>query len=86
MLEKAYLIIQWTPVMIQIMKMVEEAIPGQGAGEQKLAAVRGILESIYAVSGKGIATFAEIWPVLESTTVPLVKAFNATGIFARGTR
>lgn len=83
MFEKAYLIIQLLPVLIQIMKQVEEAIPAQGAGEQKLAAVRGILESIYGLSGKGMAAFTEIWPVLENSASVLVEAFNNTGIFSR---
>lgn len=86
MLEKAYLIIQLLPVLIQIMKQVEEAIPGQGAGEQKLAAVRGILESLYGPSGKGMAAFTEIWPALEDAAAVMVRAFNATGIFSRGNR
>lgn len=86
MLEKVYLVVQWLPVLIQVMKHVEEAIPGQGAGEQKLAAVRGILESMYGVSSKGLMAFAELWTALEGSVGVLVKAFNSRGIFSSGNR
>lgn len=84
MIETARAVIMWTPVLIQAMKSVEEAIPGQGKGEQKLAAVRGILEVV--ASATNSATFAALWPMLEGVAKVLVTAFNATGIFSRGSR
>lgn len=86
MFGKVYLVITWLPVLIQLMKQLEEAIPGQGTGEQKLAAVRGLLESLYGLSGKTDVPFAEIWPSIASAASTLATAFNATGTFSRGNR
>jgi len=84
MIETARAVVLWTPVLIQVMKAIEEAIPGQGKGEQKIAAVRGILEVIATATNS--ATFATLWPMLEGAAKVLVTAFNATGIFSRGSR
>lgn len=84
MIETARAVIMWLPILIQAMKAIEEAIPGQGKGEQKLAAVRGILEGVAAATNS--ATFATLWPMLEGAARVLVTAFNATGIFQRGSR
>lgn len=84
MIETARAVIMWLPILIQAMKAIEEAIPGQGKGEQKLAAVRGILEGI--ASATNSATFSALWPMLEGAAKVLVTTFNATGIFSRGSR
>ena len=41
-------IVQLLPALIAAIKAIEEAIPGQGQGEAKLAAVRGIIEAVDA--------------------------------------
>ena len=84
MIETARAVILWLPILISAIKAIEEAIPGEGKGEQKLAAVRGILEGITAATGS--ANFAALWPMLEGVAKVLVTAFNATGIFSRGSR
>lgn len=84
MIETARAVILWLPILISTMKAIEEAIPGEGKGEQKLAAVRGILEGI--ASATNSASFAALWPMLESAAKVIVSAFNATGIFSRGSR
>lgn len=84
MIETARAVILWLPVLIQAVKAIEEAIPGQGKGEQKLAAVRGILEGIASATNN--ATFAALWPMLETAAKVIVTAFNATGIFSCGSR
>ena len=84
MIETARAVILWLPILISTMKAIEEAIPGEGKGEQKLAAVRGILEGI--VSATNSASFAAMWPMLETAAKVVVSAFNATGIFQRGSR
>jgi hypothetical protein len=73
------LINQLFPLVIGLIRGAEEAIPGQGAGEQKLAMVRGMLESAFAVTGKAEASFTEIWPVVQSMVTGAVAALNATG-------
>ncbi len=72
----ASIVLQLIPSLIQAVKAIEEAIPGQGQGEAKLAAIRGIMESIHEQ-----ASF--VWPALEKAVGSLVKLFNATGVFRK---
>ena len=69
-------ILQLLPSIITAIKAIEEAIPGQGKGELKLAAIREILES---VSGQ----VATLWPYIEKAISVLVGLFNKTGTFAK---
>jgi hypothetical protein len=62
------------PFLIEAIKALEEAIPGQGKGEQKLAAVRELLEIVYPPA-------EELMPVIERVIGVLVSTFNATGVF-----
>jgi hypothetical protein len=62
------------PFLIEAIKALEEAIPGQGKGEQKLAAVRELLEIVYPPA-------EEIMPAIERVIGVLVSTFNATGVF-----
>lgn len=64
------------PALIMAIKAIEEAIPGNGLGEQKLAAIRAILEATNAKIG-------DIWPVLQTTIGILVGLFNKTGVFVK---
>ena len=70
------IIIQLIPVLIELLKAVEAAIPGEGKGEAKLAMVRGVIEAGYEGA-------SEIWPSLEKVIAVIVKAFNATGVFSK---
>ena len=71
-MEKLLMIVKLIPALIELIRAIEAAIPGQGKGEQKLAAVREILE----VTDKGIAA---IWPTIASIVGILVQAMNNTG-------
>lgn len=64
------------PAIIAAIKAIEEAVPGQGQGEQKLAAVRGIIEAVDA----GVA---QLWPQIASTIGVLVGLFNKSGVFKK---
>ena len=75
-MDKIILIAKLIPVIIEIIKAIEEAIPGQGQGEKKLAAVRGILES--TVEG-----FNNLWPNVEKIIPVIVSALNAAGVFKK---
>lgn len=68
------IILQLIPALITAIKAIEEAIPGQGQGEQKLAAVRGILE---AVDG----SIAKLWPQISAVIGVIVGLMNKTGTF-----
>lgn len=75
-MEKVLIIARLIPVLIDVIKAIEEAIPGQGKGEAKLTAVRGILE----VTVEG---FNQLWPSLEKVIQVLVATFNAVGVFKK---
>lgn len=69
-MNKILMIVQLLPMLIELIKSVEAAIPGQGKGEQKLVMIRQILE----VTDD---TVAQLWPTLEKVIAVLVKTFNA---------
>ena len=69
-------VLRLLPAIIVAIKAIEEAIPGQGKGEHKLAAIRAIME---AANGQiGI-----LWPLIETTIGVLVGLFNRTGTFQK---
>mgnify|MGYP000952101419 CR=1 FL=1 len=70
------IILQLIPALITALKAIEEAIPGSGQGEQKLAAVRGMLEVIDG-------SISNLWPQISSVISVLVTLFNNTGIFKK---
>jgi hypothetical protein len=67
-------ILQLLPALINAIKAIEEAIPGEGKGELKLAAIRQILEVTSEYSSK-------LWPTLEKVIGVVVSTFNTTGVF-----
>jgi len=67
-------IINLIPALIAAIKAIEAAIPGAGQGEAKLAAVRGILESVDAA-------YADLWPKIQPIVGVLVRLFNKSGEF-----
>ena len=75
-LATATMILNLLPALITAMKAIEEAVPGQGQGEQKLAAIRAILES----ANSQIGTY---WPTIQKAIDVLVGLFNKTGVFAK---
>ena len=70
----ANIILNLIPALITAMKAIEEAIPGQGKGEDKLAAIRAILEATNAQIGA-------LWPTIQTVIGILVSLFNKTGTF-----
>ena len=75
-LATATMILNLLPALITAMKAIEEAVPGQGQGEQKLAAIRAILEGANTQIGS-------YWPLIEKTVGILVGLFNKTGAFVK---
>lgn len=69
-------ILSLIPSLITAIKAIEEAIPGQGQGEAKLAAVRQILE----VADAGISA---LWPKISEAIGVIVSLFNKTGVFGK---
>jgi hypothetical protein len=70
-------IVQLLPALIAAIKAIEEAIPGAGQGEAKLAAVRGIIEAVDA-------GYKNLWPQIQPVIGVLVGLFNKTGAFKAG--
>jgi hypothetical protein len=64
------------PAIIEAIKAIEDAIPGQGKGEQKLAAIRGIIAASYEQA-------SAIMPIIERVVGVLVDTFNAVGVFRK---
>lgn len=69
-------ILNLLPALIMAMRAIEEAIPGQGKGEDKLAAIRAILEATNAQIGA-------LWPTIQTVIGILVALFNKTGAFTK---
>ena len=69
-------ILNLLPAIITAIKAIEESIPGQGKGEQKLAAVREILEAVSSQAGA-------LWPQIQTVIGILVGLFNRTGVFQK---
>lgn len=69
-------ILNLLPALITAIRAIEDAIPGAGQGEQKLAAVRGILEAVDASATK-------LWPQISGVIGVLVGLFNSTGVFKK---
>ena len=72
----ANIILNLIPALITAMKAIEEVIPGQGKGEDKLAAIRAILEATNAQIGA-------LWPTVQTVIGILVALFNKTGVFTK---
>lgn len=70
------IILNLLPAIITAIKAIEEAIPGQGKGEQKLAAVREIIEAVSSQAGA-------LWPQIQTVIGILVNLFNKTGTFTK---
>lgn len=75
-MEKIILVLKMLPVIIAAIKAIEDAIPGNGKGEQKLAMLRQILELTDS-------TITNLWPTIESVVKVLVNTFNDTGTFKK---
>lgn len=76
-MQSLLIIAQLLPALIAAIKAIEEAIPGSGQGEAKLAAVRGIIEAVDA-------SYKALWPQLAPVIGVLVGLFNKTGAFKAG--
>ena len=71
------IVLKLLPAVIEAMKAIEAAIPGQGKGEQKLAASREIVQVVDEKAN-------EYWPGIEKAIGVLVKLFNTVGVFKKG--
>ena len=77
------LIIAILPLLIDAIRAIEDAIPGQGKGEAKLSAVRTVVESAYGVSNDVVPKFETLWPAMQKVVSGLVSSFNSSGDFKK---
>jgi hypothetical protein len=77
------LIISLLPLLIDAIKAIEEAVPGQGKGEQKLATIRTAVESAYGVATEDLPKFEVLWAAVQKTINGLVCVFNSSGVFKK---
>ena len=75
-MDKIILILKLLPLIIEVVKAIEAAIPGASQGEAKLAMVRGALE----VADSSIN---ETLPSIEKVIALVVAIFNKTGTFSK---
>lgn len=81
---RAKLFLGIIPVLIGCLKAVEDAIPGAGKGEQKLAMIREALEAAYEAADDAAEGFDSIWPLLSKWIAKQVARFNELGVFKKG--
>lgn len=67
-------IIKLLPVIIDLIKIVEDIIPGRSKGEEKLTALRQILEAVYGPINDASGTIGKIVSII-------VGIFNKQGTF-----
>lgn len=69
------------PLVIDAVKAIEAAFPTSGQGNQKLGLIRSVLQSAYESGTGALASFDDIWPVLQKTVGAVVTFFNEVGAF-----
>ena len=72
----------WSMV-VEIVKLIEETIPDDGAGKEKLAAFDIMLKAAIAKADDIDAEFDKLRPVAHDIVSTVVTLFNAAGIFKR---
>lgn len=76
---------QLIPAAINIIKTLEENLPGAGRGAEKLEALRSLLASVYSASQAASTAFDELWPLIQSAVAAIVVMFNRLGVFKKST-
>ena len=70
-------IVQILPILIELIKSIESALPETGLGKQKLQFVRELLQTI-------APDLLDNWPIIEKVVSTLVGLFNQGGLFKKG--
>lgn len=72
----------WNTV-VEIVKLIEETIPDDGAGQEKLAAFDVMLKAALEKADDIDESFEKLQPVAHDIVGAVVTLFNATGLFKR---
>lgn len=78
------LVNQLFPLVIQLVKTAEQAMPQSGQGAAKLEMVRTTLEGAFKTYTDAKVTFDQVWGVIQPLVNTYVKVQNATGGFSKG--
>jgi len=70
-------------MVVDIVKLLEETIPDDGAGKEKLAAFDVMLKAAIEKSDDIDESFDKLQPVAHDIVSAVVTLFNATGLFRR---
>jgi hypothetical protein len=76
MFETVKIIIQLIPLILQLVKAVEDSIPEGGKGKDKLAFIHTVLTD-------ACPQIADIWLTVEKIITSTVALYNATGVFKK---
>ena len=69
------------PIIIAAVRAIEAALPEQGLGSAKLAAVRMAIEAAFDSVQDVLGTFSDVWPRIERMVAGIVASLNAAGVF-----
>ena len=69
--------------VVEIVKLIEETIPDDGAGKEKLAAFDLMLKAALEKADDIDESFDRLQPVAHDIVGAVVTLFNATGLFKR---
>ena len=72
----------WTMV-VEIVKLIEETIPNDGAGKEKLLAFDIMLKAALEKADDIDESFDKLQPVAHDIVKAVVTLFNATSIFKK---
>jgi len=70
-------------MVVDIVKLLEETIPDDGAGKEKLAAFDVMLKAAIEKADDIDESFDKLQPVAHDIVSAVVTLFNATGLFRR---
>ena len=70
-------------MVVDIVKLIEETIPDDGAGKEKLAAFDVMLKAALEKADDIDESFDKLRPVAHDIVGAVVTLFNATGVFKR---
>lgn len=76
-MQQLKLIVQILPVLIDLIRSIESALPEGGLGKQKLQFVRELIQNI-------APELLDNWPMIEKVVSAVVGLFNQIGIFKKG--
>ena len=72
----------WNTV-VEIVKLIEETIPDDGVGKEKLAAFDIMLKAALDKADDIDESFDKLQPVAHDIVAAVVTLFNATGLFKK---